>query len=324
MSKINLKFSPYTFARVAVMKSNLLNNDDYHRLLKMGYNEILRFIAESSYRKEMDEYDVSSKDIAIVESALNANLIRTLQKLHRISNEGMKQVISVYLLRYDIENVKMILRSKFSKISEKEVEPLLYKSVNYSDDFFSNLNKKERVAEIINTFSSLRKMNLPTDSLFELENQLDQYYYQKVHNFSQNLNGKGKTIASFIKQELENINLKTILKLKNQNHTEIKKYLIQPSKFTQSLLDKSVDEIITMLKNKHYLSENSNKEDLELDLELSHLRKVSSLMHKNLLNVNYLLGFFFAKEIEVRNLKALIKGMKFGIEKSYLEKILII
>ena len=328
---VRLRFSPYTYARVAVMKSNLLRKDDYNRLLKMGYNEILRKLEETGYKKEMDEFDVSSKDIMVIESALNANMVRTFMKLYEISNESMKEVISMYLRRYDMDNLKMIIRSKFAKVDEKSIEPLLYDSVNYSKEFFVNLSKKERVSDIINTFSSLRKLNLNTDSLFELENQLDRAQLEQLYDFAHNLRGQGRVVAGFLKEQLDMLNVRAVLRLRKDEKSkdEIIKYLIKPSKLVLAVLEKeSIEEIVQYLhRNKRTQLQGMEKDlfaRLELDLEKYLLKKVLLQMHKHLLSANYILAYLLAKEVEVSNLKAIIKGKRFNLDHEFIEKLLVI
>ncbi len=309
----SLRFSAYTYARVAVMKSRLLRKENYDRMLKMGFNEILKHIEESEYKKEMDEFDVSSQDINIIESALNANLIRTIEKLHRISNESMKEVLKLHALRYDIANMKTIIRSKFAGVSHEEIKELLYESINYSKEFFIMLSKKERVVDIINTFSSLRKMKLDVNSLFELESGLDKYYWKRMCTFAESI--KGSSVADFIYEELEMINIKTILRLQGEmSQEEIRKYLVKPSKKVLRLLSsdsKNKKEII-------------GTDDEEVELKKTLLRKSSLLSHKNVLSVNYILGYLISKKSEISNLKALIKAKKFKMDPEVIEKMLVV
>ena len=309
----SLRFSAYTYARVAVMKSRLLRKENYDRMLKMGFNEILKHIEESEYKKEMDENDVSSQDINIIESALNANLIRTIEKLHRISNESMKEVLKLHALRYDIANMKTIIRSKFAGVSHEEIKELLYESINYSKEFFIMLSKKERVVDIINTFSSLRKMKLDVNSLFELESGLDKYYWKRMCTFAESI--KGSSVADFIYEELEMINIKTILRLQGEmSQEEIRKYLVKPSKKVLRLLSsdsKNKKEII-------------GTDDEEVELKKTLLRKSSLLSHKNVLSVNYILGYLISKKSEISNLKALIKAKKFKMDPEVIEKMLVV
>ena len=92
---MKLKFSPYAYARVSVMKSLLLQKEDYDKLMKMGYNEALRYLGEGQYRQEMDAFDVSTS--AVFEQALNAHLGRIVKKLYRISDKNMQRTLSLYL-----------------------------------------------------------------------------------------------------------------------------------------------------------------------------------------------------------------------------------
>ena len=72
--KLSLGEAPYTYARVSVMRSKLLKRDDYNRLMKMKLNDIIRFLQETEYKKEMDEIAMNYSGIDLVEFALNKNL----------------------------------------------------------------------------------------------------------------------------------------------------------------------------------------------------------------------------------------------------------
>jgi V/A-type H+-transporting ATPase subunit C len=63
---------------------------------------------------------------------------------------------------------------------------------------------------------------------------------------------------------------------------------------------------------------------LEIDLDTALLKKERLLMHQHPLTVSVILGFMLAKEIEVKNLKVLIKGKMLGLEEQYLEKLLVV
>lgn len=61
---------------------------------------------------------------------------------------------------------------------------------------------------------------------------------------------------------------------------------------------------------------------LEAELDTALLKKEVLLMHQFPLTVNVILGFMFAKEIEVKNLKVLIKGKRLGLQENYLSTLL--
>ena len=116
---------PYAYARVCAMKSKLVRRDDYTKLLKMGVNEVMKFLQETEYKKEIDELSMAISGVNLVELALNKNLIKTMQKLKRISPDELRLLIEAYLKRMDSHNIKTILRGKLTKAGNEYVETLL-------------------------------------------------------------------------------------------------------------------------------------------------------------------------------------------------------
>jgi len=331
---VRLGFSPYTYARVAVMKSSLLRREDLDRLLKMGPQEILRFLQDSGYRQEIDQYNVVSGGLRVIEKALNQNLFRSVQKLFRISYEKMRKVLSMYLWRYDLENFKMILRSKFTQTPSAEIKEQLYSSVNYSLEFFRRLLEKNTVQEVIYHLPFLRQEKINFHNLFEIENALDRYYMKTFYEFATHLKGQGKTVAQFFRQEIEMINLKTILRGKSASGElaqakNLEKYVLYPSELIKKIMLKdSFSEIVKLLRSQKLTTLHGEEEDLLLKLEMEMsvylLRKENLLIHQHLLSANYILGYLFAKENEVRNLQIIFKGKSLALKPEYLEQLLVI
>src|SRR3989338_10216022 len=116
--KLKLGFYPYTYVRTSVMKSLLFKKEDYHKMLKMGFNEIAKFFQESHYQKEINELAREHSGADLLELALNKNLAASFKKLIRISSYELGLLISEYIKRKDIEDIKTILRGKFTNTSE--------------------------------------------------------------------------------------------------------------------------------------------------------------------------------------------------------------
>jgi len=92
------------------MKSKLLPKETYPRLLNMGIDEITRFIQESEYKNDVDELAMKYSGGDLAEHALNRNLALTYDKLLRITSGELNYLIVAYLKRYDIWNIKTLLR----------------------------------------------------------------------------------------------------------------------------------------------------------------------------------------------------------------------
>ena len=334
---VRLGFSPYTYARVAVMRSFLLKKEDYDRILKMGVHELLRFLQETHYKQEFDDYHVLSEGTASIEAAFHANLGRSFQKLYTISDAAMKQVLGAYLLRYDMENIKMILRSKAAGLPSASVEPLLYSSVNYGSEFLQMLLSRKSVEEVASSLSFFKKgyggIKSSDTDLFSMENALDHYYVQTVEDFAKNLRGQGVFMSSLMKQEINFLNIRTILRLLASQGkitpSDIGKYLITPSSFIKKLAEKSgVVDVVKELHRHKMTSLTGDEPDLltklEIDLTVAILRRAALLSHQHVLSANSILSYLFAKETEVNNLKTILKGKKLEIRPEYLEPLLVI
>ncbi len=326
---LRLGFYPYTYARVSVMKSELIKAEKWHGMLKMGVNELLRVLQDGNYKSEIDEL-ADKRNLAALEMALNKNMMRTLAKLKRISDDKVQQVLQVYVLRYDMENFKTIIRGKATGISSDEIEQLLIPSINYPKEFFHELLKKEKVSDIVRMLPFEIAVKESND-LFVIENALDKVYVEKMIWLSSRLKGQGKAFKEFLDAELDIVNIKIMLRLKHEGmgKNEILKYVIHPRSAIARLIEKeTVRDMVSALQRMKILTFHESKSESELftqaeiDLDTALLKKEVLLMHQFPLTVNVILGFMFAKEIEVRNLKVLLKGKQLGLEDSYLESLM--
>lgn len=356
MAKLRLGFYPYTFARVSVMKGDLIRPAEWGGLLKMGPSEVVRRLQDTQYRKEIDELGAGWRDIAALELALHRNLMRAFKKLYQISDENLQQVLRTYLERYDLENYKMIVRAKTVFAAEdathnEDVQGLLLESVNHPREHFISLLQKKDVHEILDALPfklSIRPNGIHQNAeLFEIENALDEHYFTSLMELAEQLGGQGIPMKHFIRAELDIINIKIILQLKKENilPNEIKKHLIHPHPALERLAGReSIQSIARGIEEMGYvkpgtftgragqlgdsaLTAETSAEllvQLERELDLTLLRKETRLMHLYPLTVNVFLGFMFAKEAEIRNLKALLKGKQLGLDEKYIEKLLVI
>ncbi|MBI4153197.1 V-type ATPase subunit [Candidatus Woesearchaeota archaeon] len=328
---LRLGFYPYTYARVAVMKSDLVKPAEWHGMLKMGVNELLRMLQDGNYRAEIDEL-AGKRDLASLEIALNKNMMRTLAKLKRISDEKVQEVLKVYVLRYDMENFKTIIRGKLTGISNEEIEQLLLPSINYAPAFFVELLKKEKIPDIIHALPPelvAGEILAGEPDIFEIENKLDRIYADKLIDLSKRLSGQGKAFKNFLNAELDILNIKIILRLKHEGmeKKEMLRYVLYPRAEIAQLIEKEgVQEIVDALVSMKIIARAAPEAELftqaETGLDTALLKKEVLLMHQFPLTVNVILGFMFAKEIEVKNLKVLLKGKQLGIDDEYLERLM--
>ena len=115
----------YATARVKTRKAFLYKRETYLKLMQMDLPEISRFIEESKYKQEIDELATKYSGIDLLEYALNLNLAREMSEVLGFCQGDMKVLIGAYLKRWDVWNIKSILRGKNYGASEEEIKETL-------------------------------------------------------------------------------------------------------------------------------------------------------------------------------------------------------
>ena len=346
--KLSFGRYPYTYARTAVMKSLLLKKADYHKMLKMGFSEIAKSLQDTSYKKEINELANNYEGADLLELALNRNLAESFKKLIRISPNELGLLIKEYAKRKDIEDIKTILRGKFTNADEKEVLMSITGAGTLSHDFLASLLKKDSIEKVLKEnslveFSALKEglKNLnEKNNLIAIENQLDKYYYTHLMQFSKTL-PKGALFRDFLLSEIEMLNIMTLLRLKKASFEKnaINGFLIysgdklKDQKIASLARLENLEELLGALSKTQYkdaisrglgdFKKNGSIISLETELYKHLLKKSALFMHQHPLSVDVILGYMFAKEIEVRNLKIIIKGKQLGLKDEFIENQLI-
>src|SRR3989338_801559 len=344
--KLNLGRYPYTYVRTTVMKSLLFKKHDYEKMLKMGFNEIAKFMQDSNYKKEISELAANHSGADLLESALNKNLAYTFKKLIRISPKELGEIIREYAKRKDIEDIKTIIRGKFTNMAEKDVFDLVTSAGTLSREFQHELIKKESIEQILRNnrivdFPSLEKglaYLKEKNSLVMIENSLDRFYYNNLIEFSKLLPQEGALFRKFLVMEVEIMDILTLLRLKKSKIGNARDFiitargLINPNIAKMSELD-DFDALIKAFGETHFkkaidkgiedFRDTGSLITLETELYKYLLKQSSLLLHQHPLSVDIILGFMLAKDIEIRNLRILIKGKQLGLNEEFIEKQLV-
>jgi V/A-type H+/Na+-transporting ATPase subunit C len=348
-SKVKVKSNPYTYVRTSVMKSMLLKKEDYDKLLKMGFNEIARFLESSTYKSDIDFYANKHLGIDLLEHALNKNVSSTIQKLRRISNNNLKKLIDVFVIRKDVDDIKTIIRGKFTGESNETIINQLYGAGTLKLDYLVELTKMESIEEILKknqvfSFENLKnalKHFKEEKNLIHIENILDKLYYHKLIEFTKNISIDSKLFSEIILLEIEIKNIITLLKFKKEKvqDREVILNMIHSTNSFDSCINKMVHakdnkEMLNFVQSKSYYQvlklgiqkyhETGSLIEIELLLTKFLLEKSRTLMHKHPLSVDVVLNFLFAKEIEIRNLKLLIKSKELNLDEKFVTEQLVI
>src|SRR3989344_5131367 len=302
--KLELGFYPYTYVRTSVMRSLLFSKDDYQRMLKMGFNEIAKFLQESHYRNEINQLATEYSGSDLLELALNRNLAGSFKKLINISHPNLRILINEYIKRKDIDDIKTILRGKLTATNEKQIRASITSAGTLSYDFLISLLKKESPEEILKS-NRLVDFSLLKDGIKELnekrnlvaiENVLDKHYYITLMKFSAMLPKEGALFRNFLLKEVEVLNILTLFRLKKAKFEKsaAKNFIISTGQPKDSLIKGLLDvddleELSRALERTEYkeivmkgieeFKKNNSLITLEAELYKHLLRKSILFMH---------------------------------------------
>ena len=337
MKKLQLRTHPYTFGRVSAMKSYLLRREDYEALMKMGFYETLNFIQEKVCTTEIRELNINKIDEKNIEKIMDRHLEKVFNKLKRISKKELRTIIGQYLKRYDVRDIKSILRAKYTHVPEEQIQDLLSFTGELTRKQLEACIKKENVEDIIKMAKKLGIQGASfQEKLSQIEDKLDIGYYKELLAFAERI-PNDKFLKKCIEGELETrslINMLRSLQIEGEHKDNIQQELqeLTTPSFKKKLAKASktsIEKTPEVFKNTPYynilkegLAEYEKTKSLgTVDIKLRGwlLKQVSSLFKKKPASIEYLLGYLFAKETEIRNLKVIVKGKQTGLENSFIE-----
>lgn len=316
----------YIVARVRVMKSKLVPKEMYPKFLNMEIPEIIRFIGESEYKKDVDELGKKYKGTDLFEHALNQNLALTYRKLIDVSQSEAKYLITEYLRSWDIWNIKTIIRGKFSGASEEEIleDVVSAGQLRYRD--IVEIVKISTVEGVIAAFAKTPyypALEGYKGDLAEIENALDKMYYYNLIKAAKSVAAlENALFLKFLRTEIDLKNLKILFRTKRagMERDDIVKLLISGgmelkeadlnrlasmplSEFMHSIEGYSYWEAISDISG-----ELASLINIETKLEKYGIVYASRISNYYPLSILPVLDYILNKKIEIDNLRIIVRG----------------
>ena len=114
----------YVNARIKAMKGRLLDQSLLEQLInKPDIDSLITELEKTTYREELEKAGVLYSGINRIEVAIRKDLIKTFRTiLNLIKGDDTEAYLAIVLHRWDVQNIKTILRGK--KIQENPSEIL--------------------------------------------------------------------------------------------------------------------------------------------------------------------------------------------------------
>jgi V/A-type H+-transporting ATPase subunit C len=339
----------YAVTKVKAKKASLLGDDAYAKMLMMSLPEISRFIGESGYQKEMAELAGRIDGIDLIEHATYKNMARMFSSILQSTQGELRDMVSAYLTKWDVWNLKVILRGKTYGADIESIREDLVPAGKLDETMLDRMLSLEADVEIISEFSRIKHLEIPQEvisaykadgHLSSIEDHLDKLYYRVLLVSADPSSRPQRLFQEFIRREIDTVNLETILVLKMEGirGEDVMGYIIPGGK----QIDK---KLATQLANAESISAAANDlaqldfyEDIKgaLDAETGSLKDLVAAMrkyhigqakkfsHLYPLSVVPILDFMIHKNIEVDNIRTIARGIESGIDRETIKGLLVI
>ncbi|MFA6226529.1 MAG: ATP synthase A1 subunit C [Methanoregula sp.] len=263
----------YINARMRGMKSRLLDKRALDNLvMQPDIESLIAELENTPYKTDIIEAKVQYSGVLCVEYALRKNFTRTFRKILKfIREEEAERYITIFLHRWDVQNIKTILRGKNIHITNEEILDCLVPAGELDEATLIELVRQPDVRAVIDmlaTWQIVYAKPLTEEypafakrgDLALLECTLDEYYYANALDQVKSPSYNNGLIRNIISLEIDVVNLRTILRMIRDHidPVEAKKFLISGGKeFNQRQLDHllslhSIEEVVEELKTTPY------------------------------------------------------------------------
>lgn len=262
---------------------------------------------------------------------------RIVQNSPKVTHEFLK----TYLLRFEIQNLKAILRAVSLGLSFEEIENRIYMQV---EDFLQRRDVITQAVRAINVRSVIEalknteygpllsaglKKYEETGSLKPFEVLMDKMFYQKLGESFKKLPKKEQRHAFFyVSMENDCFNLCVILRAKNLGYDphwvrmaiSRESYRIPKEVIENLLMVDDFDSALRIVRQTYYkrfFENEGNPEDIISSAEKEFRKALLTFAKKTrvgeIFNIGAVLGLLIQKENEARNLTAISLGIEYGL-----------
>jgi V/A-type H+-transporting ATPase subunit C len=340
----------YVTARVKAKKSLLISKDNYPKLMLMDLNEIGRFLGETQYQVEMTELATKYDGVNLIELGTSKNLARVFTDILNYSKGDLRYMLERYLMRWDIWNIKTILRGKYYGASTEDILEDIVAAGKYDEGFINILISLEDVEAVLKELKSREGLVIPdevvkdyheTQTLAPIEDYMDKLYYDEVLACVKCRDKAERLFKQFLRKEVDVTNLMTLLKLKKEGLSPDKpeKYFIDGGEELQikTLVELSKAENVERLGSEltKFSFYADIKDALEEFKQTGSLSAVSLAMQRHLLrssekfshiyplSVLPIMDYMLRKKQEVDNIRIIARCKESDLGPDQIKKLLV-
>jgi V/A-type H+/Na+-transporting ATPase subunit C len=344
----------YGNARVRGMRSRLLTPHYFDDLMATAdLNKIIQSLIDTSYGPDIETAIIHGRTPAAMDEALRANMVGAFQKVMGFLNAEAYTLVGTLLGRWDMFNIKSIIRGKHMHLKAEEIEDGLYAVGALTPTDLHLLVGLEDIRAVVDTLVTWEspyavplRENLAAygegGNLASLELALDRYYFGWAAGRLSGRRSNTVLARRILGLQADSVNLLTVFRMLKSDVGDIDPkmfYLPGGVYVDEQLFDtlaglSDVDEVLDGLKNTPYArqleavianyEEEHSLSVFERALEDFVMRKALDAGRGDPLGVGITIGYLWAKQNEITNLRIIVKCTSVGMPADRMRKELIL
>jgi V/A-type H+-transporting ATPase subunit C len=324
--------------KVKVLEGQLLSNYQYQQVLNSrNYKDALKYLKENTaYANALKAYNVDDVHRGQLEIILKKDYIKKYNKLIHYFDGEYKKIIKTLFLKFEIEDIKTILRGKFIGKENEE----LYSFLAYESSL-SNLNYKSLIdasnyTEVINKLKDTIYYKhivhlvkyVQDEGLFRIEMALDFIYFIHLRKAIKKLDKENMEILKeIIGRQADLLNIQWIFRGKKYyklapeellNYTIYDGYKLNKDILKQLCYTKSMNEFFVMVDTLPYgeLFNKTKYREYLLEKEiLSYLKAFYDKMKReHRMNISVAIAYLELALQECRDIITLVENKRYNVE----------
>lgn len=346
----------YENTRLRSLKRELLSSEFYERLLAASTpEEMVNILSETVYGNDVSAAVINEPGYRGIEKGLKENLAASFSRINRFFSEENRYLVSTVLGRYDIWNVKAVIRGKHIGASHDEIVEALLPAGDLTEPLLLALVEAVDIKNVIDLltiwgFSYARELRdaypdyVSTGKLLPLELSLDFSFYKKsLEALQEHRNDiDAMLLSEFIRQEVDFVNIMTAIRLctEKAEPEDAERYFVPGGrkfpfkKFQEAVRSPEPEAIISVLSDTPYSK--AAQEGLTRYLQTGYVsafqraleeflvRQAVKLFLADPLSSAMFIAYFYAKHNEVTNLRIIVRGKSVGMNEEEIKEAMII
>jgi len=344
-----------SYGRVKVARTEFLPDQFIMDLVGTDLDEMTRRLSSTAYKQDIDALYSLYRNPELLELAANRRLLERNRIALFAAPPMALDMLRAYVAKWDIENIKSIITSRYLGYTIKQSETFLvsFRDVplglfggNMSREDFTLLSNQSSIEGIVENLTrfgygaillqhidAYRKENDITPML----RALDRYYYSRLLSAARFYNGDEGPVIRYFREEIDMHNIMVIIKARILDvlFEKIREEIIpggnmDAETYQNLFTSRDVEEIASRLQERYDMQDavaefrrEGDIGNFEVAMRSSIVSRYSSILSSQALSAGSILSFLIVAEIERDSIRTIVTGTACGLGQDSIRALLI-